>query len=424
MFSVVLVASALTAFVQDSAPETRASELAAYEAAAARAGRDAKAHVRLALWCEERGLSSQRLKQLAAAVLYDPANVLARGLMGLVENRGKWDRPEVVAKQIQTDQAYQDLVRGYVDRRARTATKPDAQLKLAAWCEQKGLKEQALAHYNEVIRMDPAREAAWKHLGFQKLRSRWVKPEELAAEKQEAARQKQADKLWRPKLEKLLNDLLSKDTARRTRAEQGLTKVTEPRAVPMIWAIFTRANERSQLAAVQMLGQIDGPTATNALAALAIFSADPEVRNRATGTLKHRDPRDVVGRLITMIHKPFKYQVRPVNGPGSPGELFVEGERFNIQRFYENLQIVPMSRLFTPDIPFNPFSTANILTAMLGSQFSTLAATGIPTILGPGGFPAAFPLRCPLRSCPTSPIRPAKRLRPTPRMPQRFSISS
>ena len=65
----------------------------------------------------------------------------------------------------------------------------------------------------------------------------------------------------------------------------------------------------------------------------------PNVRGEAIETLTHRDPRDVVGRLIAMIHKPYKYQVRPVNGPGSPGELFVEGERFNIQRFYQNLTV-------------------------------------------------------------------------------------
>ena len=56
------------------------------------------------------------------------------------------------------------------------------------------------------------------------------------------------------------------------------------------------------------------------------------MRRRATETLKGRDPRDVVGQLIGLFHKPYKYQVRHVNGPGSPGELFVEGERFNIQR--------------------------------------------------------------------------------------------
>jgi HEAT repeats len=108
--------------------------------------------------------------------------------------------------------------------------------------------------------------------------------------------------------------------------------VTDLRAVPMIWALFGRGSERLQIAAVQMLGQIDGPSASIALAALAVFNTSAQVRQRATETLARRDPRDVVGRLIGLIRKPFKYQVRPSNGPGSTGVLFVEGERFNVQR--------------------------------------------------------------------------------------------
>ena len=46
------------------------------------------------------------------------------------------------------------------------------------------------------------------------------------------------------------------------------------------------------------------------------------------------------------------------SGPGSPGELFVEGEKFNIHRFYQNLNVVPdiaSGRLYSPDVPFDPF---------------------------------------------------------------------
>src|ERR1700737_4044724 len=76
-----------------------------YQAARAKAGKNAKAHVRLALWCEAHGLSSERMKHLALAVLYDPSNALARGLMGLVAYQGKWERPEAVGQRIQDDPA-------------------------------------------------------------------------------------------------------------------------------------------------------------------------------------------------------------------------------------------------------------------------------------------------------------------------------
>ncbi len=94
-----------------------------------------------------------------------------------------------------------------------------------------------------MIRLDPAREAAWRHLGYKRQGNRWVKPEELAAEKQESARQKQAEKHWRTKLEKLRGDLVSKDKAKRAHAEQALAEVTDPHAVPVSGRL--RARQRA-----------------------------------------------------------------------------------------------------------------------------------------------------------------------------------
>ena len=336
MFSALILARR-SGVPDDAVPAPPKADLATYKEATARAGKSADAHVRLALWCEAHGLTAERLKHLSLAVLYDPSNTLARGLMGLVAYHGKWDRPDVVGQQIQNDPAHQAIVKEYLDRRAATPDTADAQMKLAAWCEENGLKEQAMAHYTAVTRIDPSRDAAWKHLGYKKQGDRWVKPEEAAAAKQEAARQKQADKHWKPKLEKLRDGLESKDAAQAGEGRAELTEVTDPRAVPMIWAIFVRGGERQQIAAVQMLGQIDGPSASNGLAVLAVFS--PGGRGAPAGdrdldparSSRRRRPVDRVS-----IRKPFKYQVRHVNGPGSPGELFVEGERFNIQRFYQS----------------------------------------------------------------------------------------
>ena len=351
MISAFLVAGALVAGAcgDDAAKAATPADLESYKMAADAAGHDPGAQVRLAIWCEAHGLSSERAKHLALAILYDPANALARALQGFVSFEGKWSRPEQIGDQLQNDPNRQAIMREYLARRVKTPYRAVAQSKLAAWCEENGLKDRAMAHYNAVIRLDPSRETAWKRLGYKKQGRRWVKPEDLAAEKLEAARQKQADKFWGQTLEKLRVELLSKDAAKRAHAERALDEVTDPRAVPTIWVQFVRGNERLQTAAVRMLGHIDGPPSSNGLAALAIFSPWANVRSKAIATLKLRDPRDIVGRLIGMLRKPFKYQVRPVNGPGSPGELFVEGERFNIQRMYQNqgrsdFQLEPLLR--------------------------------------------------------------------------------
>jgi hypothetical protein len=365
-------------------PASKMAERSAYELAESHAGRDANAHVKLALWCESHGLSAERMKHLALAVLNDPANSLARGLMGLVSYKGKWGRPEAIGREIQRDPEYRELLREYLDRRARTPAKPDAQLKLADWCDQKGLKEQALAHYNDVIRMDPSHDTAWRHLGFKKQAGRWVKPDELAAAKLEGERQKHADKQWKTKLERLHEGLESRDPARRAKAERALTEVTDPRAVPMIWAVFLRGSERSQVAAVQMLGQIAGPGASRALVVLAVFNPSATVRGRASETLLRRDPREVVDRLIGLLRKPLKYQVRPVNGPGSTGALYLEGERFNLQRLYQSAPVDPswfQNRVFTPSVPFDPFSLPNL---MMAAFTNGVDVNGLPNPALPG----------------------------------------
>jgi hypothetical protein len=327
------------------APTPAGVDLVAYESARAKAGRNAPAQVQLALWCEARGLTPERLRHLALAVMYDPSNTLARGLMGLVAHQGKWLKPEQAEKGMRDDPAYQALIREYLDRRLRTPHKADAQLRLAAWCDEKGLKDQAVAHYTEVTRLDPTRDAAWVHLGYKKHGKRWVKPDELAAQKLEAERQKRADQRWRPRLEKLREGLESTHAATRDKADQALAEVTDPRAVPMIWRVFGTGSARMQLVAVQLFGQIEGPAASFWLAVLAVDNPSPEVRRRATDVLVRRDPRDVIGRLITLVHKPYKYEVKPGNGPGSTGALFVDGERFDLQRFYRfpdmDLRVMP-----------------------------------------------------------------------------------
>src|SRR2546421_212392 len=82
------------------------------------------------------------------------------------------------------------------------ANTADAHWRLALWCEEHGLKAEAMAHLSTVVRLDPGREAAWKRLGCKKHNGRWVTEAQLVAEKTEAEAQRQADKTWRPRLAK------------------------------------------------------------------------------------------------------------------------------------------------------------------------------------------------------------------------------
>jgi hypothetical protein len=333
--------------------ETTAADRAAYEAARDKSAKNAAAHVQLALWCEAHGMTAERTKHLNLAASLEASNALARGLLGLVDFQGKWAKPEEVKQQIQNDPRLQAIFREYLDRRVHTPQKnTDAQLRLAAWCLENGLKDEAMAHYHAVTRLDPSRDIAWVRLGYKKHKDRWFKPEDLAAHKLEAERQKQADAHWKPRLEKLRAAMEATNDTRRLKAEHELYQITDPRAVPMIWKVFGNGSEKTQLVAVELLSQIDGPSASFCLLSLAIEKPSSEVRGQAARALTYRDPRDVIGWLTNLLHKPYRYQVVSGNGLGSTGALMVDGEKFDLTRLYRftdvDLNVVPvMSAMFS-----------------------------------------------------------------------------
>ena len=365
--------------------ETRAdrqdsADLPAYEAAKVQAGHDARAHVRLALWCESHGMSAERMKHLAMAVLYDPSNALARGLMGLVAYQGKWERPEASGSEIQDDPAYHDLIREYLERRAQTARKPDAQARLAAWCEQKGLKEQAIAHYSEAVRLDPSREAAWRHLGYKKQGDRWVKAEELAAERLEAERQRHADKQWEPKLKRLREGLEAKDAApgqgrggdrRGDRSPRRADDLGRVRPRQRAIADRRRADARPD----RRPGGVQRPGRPGRLQPLG------RGPGRAIETLARRDPRDVIGRLIGLVRKPFKYEVRRPGGPGTDGRAVRRGRAVQRPALLPEPADRPRGdpdRIFAPSVPFDPYSVQNqiLVSAAFGGMTFTPSGSG------------------------------------------------
>jgi hypothetical protein len=218
----------------------------------------------------------------------------------------------------------------YADLRGKAKNTAEAQWKLALWCEQNGLEAESYVHLANVVRFDPGRLAAWKKLGFRKHNGHWMSEEQI----QDEAEQKKADRVWEPLLAKLHRQVHDKDPKTAAEGEAGLAKIEDPRAVPAVFRELGTGGPIDQNLAIQVFGQVKAPLASKALAALAVYGASAEVRRRATESLKSREPAEFAEALIKLLSDPLKYEVRPVGGPGSPGILFVEGERFNVRRFY------------------------------------------------------------------------------------------
>ncbi len=312
-------------------------DLAAYRDAAAKAGRDADAQVRLALWCEAHGLTAERIKHLALATLNDPTNAAARGLLGLVFYKNKWQRPDDVSRQAKEDPARQALLKEYLEQRARAADKPDAQWRLALWCDQNGLKEQAVIHLRRVVTLDPKREAAWKRLGFKKQGAQWVKPEVAAAEKAEHEAQHRANTSWKPKLEHLRDALarMAGSSAPRLRRLSGRS----PTRVPCPWSGRFSSGEIRRTSGLpsRSSARSTRPVPRGRWPSLPCSALGPTSEHSAAQILRLRDPRDIAELLVSLLRDPIKYKVKQLNGPGSQGELLVEGKEANIKRLYTPL---------------------------------------------------------------------------------------
>ena len=313
----------------------------AYQEARSKAGRSSEEQVKLALWCEAHGLTAERLNHLTLAILADPRNAAARGLMGLVAHDGRWSRPDAVAEKAKADAEMANRLADYNGRRDKTPDTADAQWKLALWCEENELKPEAQAHLMAVVRLDPSREAAWKRLGCRKYEGHWLNEAAIAAEKADDEAQKAADKKWKPLLAQYREALRGKDEAKREEAEKALDALTDPRATRWVCVTFASQGAWGQAMAIRLLGQIDSAPASRALALLAVFGETSEIRRSATETIKFRDRREYAGLLIGLLRDLIKYEVRPVNGPGSPGVLFVEGQQYNVQRMYSPPPVPP-----------------------------------------------------------------------------------
>jgi hypothetical protein len=231
------------------------------------------------------------------------------------------------------------MLAAYEARRAATPTTVQGQWELAEWCEQQGLRPEATAHWTEVTRLAPQRSEAWHRLGCQSYHGRWLNPEQLAAERAEDQAQNQADHHWQPILEKWKKELVAYSPLRE-RAVSTLARITDPRAVPSIRRVLGHGSADQQALAVAILGPIDCPSSSHALAALALYGRSPEVHAAAIQVLKRRDPRDFVDALIGLLRRPLAYEVRPVGPHDEPRILVVEGSQTRARRIYKVPQVV------------------------------------------------------------------------------------
>jgi hypothetical protein len=218
----------------------------------------------------------------------------------------------------------------YNELKAKAPKAVAAQSRLAAWCEEHGLKAEAYVHYAEVVRLEPRRAAAWRKLGFKKYGNRWMTEAQIA----EAEEQQRQARIWLPQLKKIHKEIHGANGAKKRQlARAAFEAIRDEKAIPSLYREFAGGGT-DQLMLIEALERIEKPMSTKVLAMLAVYGRTPEVRKTATEILRGRPAADYLELLVGLLVDTFKYEVKPVGGPGSPGVLFVEGQRYNVARYY------------------------------------------------------------------------------------------
>ncbi len=195
------------------------------------------------------------------------------------------------------------------------------------------LDAEARAHLTVVTRLSPGRSEAWSRLGCKRYEGRWLTEPQIAAAKAEAQAQKDADRHWQFRIETLARHLFGPE-AERARWAGEASQITDPRAVPSVWRVLVRGNTnpKYQATAVELLSQINSSLSTKRLAVLAIFGRSDQ---RALGQPKpSQRPARLRGGPGLRPASPVNYELQRNVTPDGTAELLVEGERFNLLRFY------------------------------------------------------------------------------------------
>ena len=262
-----------------------------------------------------------------------PTNLLARGLLGLVDDGGQLSRPAEITRRVQSDPTLTRLLNDYETRRTAARDTVADHMELGKWCESVDLKAESLGHYAAVTRLDPDHAAAWKKLGCQRHGERWLTPARIAAEFAETEAQRIADVSWSLRLRKWKHWL--SDDQHSAEASKRVAEVRDPRAVPSIVRVFTTGTPWEQDRAVKMLAGIDSNAAAKALADIALTGRTDRVRQNASDALRRHDPSDYVDGLIGGFRDPIRYASTGVTGLTQPGVLVVDRPQVIERRIYE-----------------------------------------------------------------------------------------
>jgi hypothetical protein len=229
-------------------------------------------------------------------------------------------------------------LKAYESKKTAVANDVMSQKRMAMWCDEQGLWDAAKTHWEAILRLVPNSDEARKRLGYRFRGGQWVVDPASADE----IAQKKADAYWEKELKKLHTAMRCRSKIAvpgRAEALAHVEAVGDPRAASAIWNVFA-ADPGHHGMIVEILKRFGARTASQTLAAMAVYSQDKKVQVAAVAALHGRSPADYGERLVALMHAPLRVEERqvPIPGGAAARQLFVEGETANYNFLFSRIE--------------------------------------------------------------------------------------
>ncbi len=295
------------------------------------------ARIRQAVLTTSQGETTCRRAALAEVLSEDPYHPQARWQAGFVVHQGEWVPWETVYRS--EDQL--NLLSEYRRQRQAADGSFSAQLALANWCRQAGLRDHEQVHLMEALDHQPENANLRRRLGERKVDGMWMSAREWHD-------RDQADQALRQSLrtyERHLNALSKRmqaagdDSQRWQAAVAELNEWATGDAVPAMQHVLGETDERIARQLVLTLDRVSDPRAIHALADLAADSPWHSVRYAAAMSLAKHPVEAFAPQLLGKITPPSEVEFR-IGGTASGKAMLWETsvrDRFDAREVHRRL---------------------------------------------------------------------------------------
>lgn len=246
-------------------------------------------------------LSREKFLSEAKQTEYDfaPANWL-RGQV--ISADGSWVSVDQAIEQAKSD----ELLASYEAMRAEQPPTIQGNLQAAAWCAKNKLPLQCRAHIENVLNFDADHQLARKLLGHVQVGHEWLTPQEQYRMIERAELAKRSFAKYQPTIVKLVHNINFGNKKLQQASLDDLRKLDDPEAIPVLEKAIESAGTEIGMMLVTNLGRMEHPEAALALARVALFSKDKELKTAAIAELKSKPLYDFIPELLHSMEAPIQ----------------------------------------------------------------------------------------------------------------------